>query len=119
MSKRSPQEDCFEMEKDPDLVECVSSLPVQIDSFLSEQAAADAARSAMVSAIGLDSDKVAALCNAANEEVSEDEKVQIANFLCPGSYTYRTHVKGMMAFQLLELRLQMQMKLSQVHIRVI
>ncbi len=155
------------------------------------QAAADAAPSAMVSVIGLDSDKVAALCN-------EDEKVQIANFLCPvswpiyqfccfsftsgvvmggvvdphicqgmpmvllyeehcslaasmnpvstffysdhpatemqpkgdvdelvtiticqGNYAYRTHVKGMMAFQLLELLLQMQMKLSQVHIRVI
>jgi hypothetical protein len=152
----------------------------------------------MVSVIGLDSDKVAALCNAANEEVSEDEKVQIANFVCPvswpiylfccfsftsgvviggvvdphicqgmpmvllceehcslaasmnpvstffysghpatemqpkgdvddlvtiticqGNYTYRMHVKGMMAFPLLELRLQMQMKLSQVHIRVI
>jgi hypothetical protein len=37
----------------------------------------------MVSVIGLDSDKVAALCNAANEEVSEDKKVQIANLLCP------------------------------------
>jgi len=37
MSKRSPQEDCSKMEKDPDFVECVSSLPVQIDSFLSEQ----------------------------------------------------------------------------------
>ncbi|KAH9542198.1 hypothetical protein CY35_14G103500 [Sphagnum magellanicum] len=57
------QEDCFKMEKDPDFVECASSLPVQIDSFLSEQAAADAAPSAMVSVIGLDSDKVAALCN--------------------------------------------------------
>ncbi|KAH9542191.1 hypothetical protein CY35_14G103100 [Sphagnum magellanicum] len=49
------------------------------------QAAADAAPSAMVSVIGLDSDKVEALCNAANEEVSEDKKVQIANFLCPVS----------------------------------
>lgn len=47
------------------------------------QAAADAAPSAMLSVIGLDSDKVAALCDAANEEVSEDERVQIANFLCP------------------------------------
>ncbi len=155
------------------------------------QAAADAALSAMVSVIGLDSDKVAALCN-------EDEKVQIANFLCPlswpiyqyccfsftsgvviggvvdphicqsmpmvllyeehcslaasmnpvstffysghpaiemqpkgdvddlvtiticqGNYAYRMHVKGMVAFQLLELLLQMQMKLSQVHTRFI
>lgn len=47
------------------------------------QAAADAAPSAMVSVIGLDSDKVAALCEAANSEVEEGERVQIANFLCP------------------------------------
>lgn len=47
------------------------------------QAAADAAPSAMVSVIGLDSDKVAELCEAANAEVSEEERVQIANFLCP------------------------------------
>lgn len=32
--------------------------------------------------IGLDSEKVQALCDAANEDVSEDERVQIANFLC-------------------------------------
>lgn len=47
------------------------------------QAAADAAPSAMVSVIGLDADKVAELCEAANAEVSEEERVQIANFLCP------------------------------------
>ena len=35
----------------------------------SMQAAADAARSGMVSVIGLDKDKVAALCEAATEEV--------------------------------------------------
>lgn len=39
----------------------------------------------MVSVIGLDSEKVQALCDAANEEVDENEKVQIANFLCPVS----------------------------------
>lgn len=47
------------------------------------QDAADAAKSAMVSVIGLDSEKVQLLCEAANEEVDEDNKVQIANFLCP------------------------------------
>ena len=47
------------------------------------QAAADAAPSAMVSVIGLDADKVAELCDAANAEVDEAERVQIANFLCP------------------------------------
>jgi hypothetical protein len=45
-----------------------------------------------------------------------DELVTIT--ICQGNYPYRTHVKGMMAFQLLELLLQKQMKLSQVHIRV-
>lgn len=37
----------------------------------------------MVSIIGLDSDKVQQLCDAANQEVDEDNKVQIANYLCP------------------------------------
>lgn len=36
----------------------------------------------MVSIIGLDSAKVQELCDAANEEVDEANKVQIANFLC-------------------------------------
>lgn len=49
------------------------------------QEAADAASSAMVSIIGLDSEKVQLLCDAANEEVDEKNKVQIANFLCPVS----------------------------------
>jgi malonyl CoA-acyl carrier protein transacylase len=39
----------------------------------------------MVSVIGLDSEKVQELCDAANEEVDENERVQIANFLCPVS----------------------------------
>jgi hypothetical protein len=47
------------------------------------QDAADAASSAMVSVIGLNSDKVQLLCDAANEEVDEKDKVQIANYLCP------------------------------------
>lgn len=37
----------------------------------------------MVSIIGLDLDKVQQLCDAANQEVDEDNKVQIANYLCP------------------------------------
>lgn len=37
----------------------------------------------MVSVIGLDSEKVQLLCDAANEDVDEANKVQIANFLCP------------------------------------
>jgi hypothetical protein len=40
----------------------------------------------MISVIGLNSDKVTAIRNAANDEVSEDEKVQIANFLYPVSW---------------------------------
>ena len=50
------------------------------------QAAADAVQSGMVSVIGLDSAKVAALCEAATERVGVDKPVQIANFLCPGNY---------------------------------
>lgn len=46
------------------------------------QEAADAAKSAMVSVIGLDSDKVQQLCDAANQEVDDANKVQIANYLC-------------------------------------
>lgn len=52
------------------------------------QEAADAAKSAMVSVIGLDSEKVQLLCEAANEEVEEAEKVQVANFLCPVRFIY-------------------------------
>lgn len=46
----------------------------------------------MVSVIGLDSDKVQQLCDAANEEVDENNKVQIANYLCTVrlSYIYLT-----------------------------
>lgn len=47
------------------------------------QEASDAASSAMVSIIGLDSEKVQQLCDAANEDVDEANKVQIANYLCP------------------------------------
>lgn len=52
------------------------------------QEAADAAKGAMVSIIGLDSEKVQQLCDAANQEVDEADKVQIANYLCPVRFFY-------------------------------
>ncbi|XP_008804135.2 malonyl CoA-acyl carrier protein transacylase [Phoenix dactylifera] len=63
------------------------------------QDAADAASSAMVSVIGLDSEKVQLLCDAANEEVDEKDKVQIANFLCPGNYAVSGGLKGVEAVE--------------------
>lgn len=63
------------------------------------QDAADAAKSAMVSIIGLDSEKVQQLCDAANDEVDEANKVQIANFLCPGNYAVSGGVKGVEAVE--------------------
>ncbi|XP_042512457.1 malonyl CoA-acyl carrier protein transacylase isoform X2 [Macadamia integrifolia] len=63
------------------------------------QEAADAAQSAMVSVIGLDSEKVQLLCDAANEEVDEENKVLIANFLCPGNYAVSGGVKGVEALE--------------------
>ncbi|RWR81301.1 Acyl transferase [Cinnamomum micranthum f. kanehirae] len=62
------------------------------------QEAADAASSAMVSIIGLDSEKVQLLCDAANE-VDEKNKVQIANFLCPGNYAVSGGLKGVEAVE--------------------
>ncbi|MED6183829.1 hypothetical protein PIB30_041431 [Stylosanthes scabra] len=58
------------------------------------QDASDAAKSGMVSVIGLDSEKVQQLCDAANQEVPEAEKVQIANYLCPGNYAVSGGLKG-------------------------
>ncbi|KAH6837196.1 EMBRYO DEFECTIVE 3147 [Perilla frutescens var. hirtella] len=63
------------------------------------QDAADAAQSAMVSIIGLDSAKVQALCDAANEDVDEANKVQIANFLCTGNYAVSGGLKGIEAVE--------------------
>ncbi|KAK6927146.1 Acyl transferase [Dillenia turbinata] len=63
------------------------------------QDASDAAKSAMVSIIGLDSDKVQQLCDAANEEVDEGNKVQIANFLCTGNYAVSGGLKGIEAVE--------------------
>ncbi|CAN4113947.1 unnamed protein product [Withania somnifera] len=54
------------------------------------QDAADAAKSAMVSIIGLDSDKVQKLCGAANEEVDEANK---------GNYAVSGGVKGIEAVE--------------------
>nr|XP_011461448.1 PREDICTED: malonyl-CoA-acyl carrier protein transacylase, mitochondrial isoform X2 [Fragaria vesca subsp. vesca] len=63
------------------------------------QEAADAAKGAMVSVIGLDSDKVQQLCDAANEEVDDKDKVQIANYLCTGNYAVSGGVKGVEALE--------------------
>ncbi|EPS71341.1 hypothetical protein M569_03418 [Genlisea aurea] len=63
------------------------------------QEAADAAQSGMVSIIGLDSDKVRQLCDAANEDVDESDKVQIANFLCNGNYAVSGGLKGIEAVE--------------------
>ncbi|KAF6264942.1 acyl transferase/acyl hydrolase/lysophospholipase [Scenedesmus sp. NREL 46B-D3] len=60
----------------------------------SMQAAADAARSGMVSVIGLDKDKVAALCEAATAEVGADKAIKVANFLCPGNYAVSGSIEG-------------------------
>ncbi|XP_048140222.1 malonyl CoA-acyl carrier protein transacylase isoform X2 [Rhodamnia argentea] len=54
------------------------------------QEAADAARSAMVSIIGLDSEKVQLLCDAANEEVDEENK---------GNYAVSGGLKGIEAVE--------------------
>eukprot|EP00961_Rhodomonas_salina_P246391 3329252-Rhodomonas_salina.2 len=48
------------------------------------QAASEAAESGMVSVIGLDTEKVDALCKKASELAGEP--IQIANYLCPGNY---------------------------------
>ncbi|KAJ8751278.1 hypothetical protein K2173_016459 [Erythroxylum novogranatense] len=63
------------------------------------QDAADAARGGMVSVIGLDSEKVQQLCDAANEEVDEANKVEIANYLCTGNYAVSGGLKGIEAVE--------------------
>lgn len=50
------------------------------------QAAADARPSAMAAVIGLSSDEVTRLCEAASAEAPPEEPVRIANYLCPGNY---------------------------------
>ncbi|MGI9515615.1 MAG: ACP S-malonyltransferase [Pirellulaceae bacterium] len=56
---------------------------------LAMQAAADAQASGMVSVLGLESDKVAELCDAARQP---NEILQIANYLCPGNIVVSGHV---------------------------
>ncbi|XP_075521845.1 uncharacterized protein LOC142555071 [Primulina tabacum] len=63
------------------------------------QDASDAVKSSMVSIVGLDSAKVQELCDAANEEVDEANKVQIANFLCTGNYAVSGGLKGIEAVE--------------------
>jgi len=58
------------------------------------QAAADSKPTAMCSVIGLDSGKVAELCEAATEAAGAGESVQIANFLCKGNYAVSGTVKA-------------------------
>ncbi len=52
------------------------------------QAAADACDSGMVSVLGLDAEKVAAVCDEAR---AEGEVLQTANFLCPGNIAVSGH----------------------------
>jgi len=52
----------------------------------SMQEAADATPSAMASVIGLPSEAVAALCEAASAEAPAGAGVRVANYLCPGNY---------------------------------
>lgn len=65
----------------------------------SMQAAADAAPSGMVSVVGLSSDKVEALCEAANAEVSADQAVRVANYLCTGNYAVSGGLEGCAAVE--------------------
>jgi [acyl-carrier-protein] S-malonyltransferase len=51
------------------------------------QAASDAASSGMVSVLGLDRDKVEALC----DEARQGEVLQVANLLCPGNIVVSGH----------------------------
>jgi [acyl-carrier-protein] S-malonyltransferase len=65
----------------------------------SMQAAADAKPSGMVSVIGLSSDKVAELCEAATAEVGAEKGVKIANYLCNGNYAISGGIEGCEAVQ--------------------
>ena len=56
------------------------------------QAASDAAASGMVSVIGLNATKTAALCEEAEKQ--SGEKIAIANYLCPGNYAVSGSAKA-------------------------
>ncbi|KAJ6777390.1 hypothetical protein OIU74_001383 [Salix koriyanagi] len=53
----------------------------------------------MVSVIRLDSDEVQKWCDAGNQDVDEDNKVQIASYLCPGNSAVSGGVKGVEAVE--------------------
>lgn len=63
------------------------------------QAAADSTNGTMASVVGLDTERVQALCDAVNEEVSEEDRVQIANYLCTGNYVVSGGIKGVEAVE--------------------
>ena len=63
------------------------------------QAAADATPSAMASIIGLASEQVAELCEAATKEAGAQHGVRIANYLCPGNYAVSGGVAGIEAVE--------------------
>lgn len=65
----------------------------------SMQAAADATPSAMASIIGLASEQVAELCEAATKEAGAQHGVRIANYLCPGNYAVSGGVAGIEAVE--------------------
>merc|ERR1712176_642421 len=56
------------------------------------QAASDAVNSGMVSVIGLSSEKVSEICEAASEK--SGESVRIANYLCNGNYAVSGSTKA-------------------------
>ncbi|KAM7256935.1 hypothetical protein ACFE04_012676 [Oxalis oulophora] len=70
-----------------------------VNIFIQDFRCCNAAKSAMVSIIGLDSEKVQELCDAANQEVDEADKVQIANYLCIGNYAVSGGLKGIEAVE--------------------
>jgi len=77
------------------------------------QAASDAADSGMASVIGLDSEKVGALCAAASEQ--SGEKITIANYLCNGNYACSgamPAVEKLMEIAKPEFKARMAVKLS-------
>lgn len=61
------------------------------------QEAAEAARSGMVSVIGLDAQKCEELCKAASEE--SGQLVQIANYLCKGNYAVSGSIEAIEAVE--------------------
>ena len=46
------------------------------------------------SVIGLDSAKVEEICERITNELGEDKKIQVANYLCPGNYAVSGSIEG-------------------------